>query len=442
MDFISAEKERERLSSQLAGGQITKDAYTAAVNALRVTDPQGRWWQPDPSGTGWLSWTGSAWQTETPPGMPGAGPNQPEHAKDFNEFKSQLMTVGDFRKMSKEVPITKRPQKWWDLLSILGGIVAAVFWLLYSGIREGFDFLTPVLMIGIPVILVWFRADIDKMLLPLQPYRQNVSKLLLVGIGIAFPFLTSFVLYSIGIREYTLIQMNMIIGTFGAYAITRTPAIGMPGTGVAPPAGKPPAPASAGALVLLLAAVGSFLVLPVRADDCTRDILNAQDCLRTDGFAVVISGGFSTILSIFVNGPTILQTLIAGGTGVQPPVPPVPPVYPVPPIPVETPGTTVQQPPPPVTEPAPPETPEEGPYVVTPEEQAQIDAALRQMHEEKLRQQADEAARVAAREEARQKMWDNLNHMEDNAAIQDTFSSDDFNRFSDRIHKVRMQLIK
>ena len=95
------------------------------------------------------------------------------------------MTVDEFKKMSKDIPLAKRPQKWWDLLSILGGIVSAVIWLMYSGIREGFDFFTPILMIGIPVVLVWFRTDIDHILLPLQPYRLKISKVLLVGIGIA-----------------------------------------------------------------------------------------------------------------------------------------------------------------------------------------------------------------------------------------------------------------
>jgi hypothetical protein len=92
IDFPSAEKERERLLSQLAGGQITRDAYVAAINGIRVTDAQGRWWQPDPSGKGWLSWNGSAWVPGTPPGLPGAGGLQPGTAKTFVEFKNQLMT--------------------------------------------------------------------------------------------------------------------------------------------------------------------------------------------------------------------------------------------------------------------------------------------------------------------------------------------------------------
>ena len=46
MDFTTAEKERERLRLQHAAGQITGEAYAAAVNTLRVTDAQGRGGSP------------------------------------------------------------------------------------------------------------------------------------------------------------------------------------------------------------------------------------------------------------------------------------------------------------------------------------------------------------------------------------------------------------
>jgi len=335
MDFKTAEKDRERLRLQYAAGQITGEAYAAAVNALRVTDVQGRWWQPDPAGQGWLVWNGSAWVPASPP-TPGLQTGTP---KSFIEFQSRLMTVDDFKKMSKEVPLAKRPQKWWDLLSILGGIASAILWLLYSGIREGFDFLTPVLMVAIPVFMIWFREDLDVALLGFQPYRKDVNKILLVGIGMAFPFLTAFILYNIfHITQYSLIQTNMIVGTFGAYIITRNPVISMAGTGGQPGSGQRPVPATHGIFIFLAAAICYFLCLPVRADDCTRDILNAQDCLRTGGYAEGISGGFSTILSTSVNGPTVVQTLSSGGT--QAPSSPAQPTTPsTPPTPADPAGT-------------------------------------------------------------------------------------------------------
>jgi hypothetical protein len=165
-------------------------------------------------------------------------------------------------------------------------------------------------MIAIPVALVWFRADIDVMLLPLQPHRKKVSRLVLIGCGIALPFLTAFILFTIGIRNYPLMYTNMLIGTFGAYALTRDPVLA---------AGRQPA-RTGGAMpsaITILAglALVSLLVPFVRADDCTRDILNAQDCLRTDGFAEAIAGFFSTLISILVNGPIIIQGILQGAAG-------------------------------------------------------------------------------------------------------------------------------
>jgi hypothetical protein len=331
MDFTEAEQRRVILSGQLARGQITQEAHLASINALRVTDSAGRIWQPAPSPAGWLCWNGTSWQAATPPLAGGGSLPAQKSAKDFNEFKSSLMTMDEFKKVSKDVPLAKRPQKWWDLLSILGGIVAAVLWFLYGSVRsgrEGFDLITPILMIGIPIILVWFRSDIDQILLPLQPHRKKISKIILIGLGIAIPFLTAWILYNIfNISQYPLMQWNMVVGTFAAYAITRDPQIG------SVLSGKRPVPATV--MIIFTIMLCACVIAPVLADDCERDPLNAQDCLRTDGYAEGMAGLIATILSALINGPIIAQTLLQGatgtagtGTGVQPPVTPEPPTPP------------------------------------------------------------------------------------------------------------------
>ena len=310
MDFTEAEQRRAALSGQLAHGQITQDQFTAGINALRVTDAAGRTWQPGPSPAGWLCWNGTAWQAATPPAGQGGLPSQ-KPAKDFGEFKSSLMTMDEFKKVSKDVPLAKRPQKWWDLLSILGGVAGAILWFLYGGVRsgrEGFDLITPLLMIAIPVILVWFRNDIDMALLPLQPTRKKIARIILIGMAIVTPFLTAWILYNLfHISQYPLMQANMVVGTFAAYAITRDPQVGS----VISPKG----PAAGTAMIILSIMLCSCILAPALADDCADDPLNAQDCLRTNGYAEALAGFASSILNILVNGPIILQGLFQGAAG-------------------------------------------------------------------------------------------------------------------------------
>jgi hypothetical protein len=85
-------------------------------------------------------------------------------------------------------------------------------------------------------------------------------------------------------------------------------------------------------MIIFTIMICSALVAPVLADDCTRDPLNAQDCLRTDGYAEAMAGLIATILSALINGPIIVQTFLQGATGavtgVQPPAPPSPPAQP------------------------------------------------------------------------------------------------------------------
>jgi len=116
-------------------------------------------------------------------------------------------------------------------------------------------------------------------------------------------------------------QANMVVGTFAAYTITRDP---QPGNVL-----SRKGPVTATALTVFTIMLCSCVIAPAFADDCTADPLNAQDCLRTDGYAETMAGLIATILSTLINGPIIAQTLLQGASGaaagVQPPAPPAPP---------------------------------------------------------------------------------------------------------------------
>ncbi len=314
MDILEGQRRLAALNSQLQHGYITREQFSAGANQIRAQDSHGTWWQPDPGGRGWIFWDGTAWKPGIPPGsanvpvQPPATPeSRPAGAGGTGEGMMDLKT---FRQMSRDVPLAKRPQKWWDLLSIIGGVVAAVVWIIYSGMSPtggGTDLLTVILMIAVPVALVMFRTPIDGLLLPIQPTRKKVPKLVLVGAGIVIPFLTAFILYNIfHIGNYPLIQANLIFGTLCSYILVRDPVLA---TGRQPPgnSGRP----TLALLVILI----PLLIIPVLADDCARDPTDAEDCLRTPGFAELISGTAAAGLAILVNGPIIIQTVAAGSGG-------------------------------------------------------------------------------------------------------------------------------
>jgi len=326
MDFDEAAKRYTELQVQRQNGSLSDHHYRISIDQLRVLDGKGTWWQPDPKGTGWIFWNGTRWQPGTPPlpvkdspsRAPGAAP------QDIPEARDGVMNKETFTRIQKSTPWKKRPQQWWDRFSVRMGIVVAVVWFIYSGIvpvislvttgtmREGFDLISPLLIIAMPLLLIWKRKGIDTFLMPIQSWRRKFSRKLLIGMGIAIPFLTAFIIYHVfQVSEYPLMYLNIVVGTLASYALVREPVLA--DNYVAnPQTGRMPDPR----VPLVLLAGMALCVRIVSGHDCLTDPLNAQDCMRTTGTAELLSGGVSAGVSGAVNGPTMLQTL-SGGEGVS-----------------------------------------------------------------------------------------------------------------------------
>jgi len=314
MDFVQAAQARRNADARKLNGTITAEQYASEINAIRIKDARGCWWQPDPCGPGWICWDGKQWIAGTPPaagaaaapyaGSPGSAPagtggtapaavGTPAKKKpEVYSFRPvpdtepgwKLMSLAEWMAILKTTPWRKRPRKWWDLFSILLGCTLAIVWFLYSSLNpwsEAWDLVTPALMIVIPCTLVCCRKPIDDLLMPLQPHRAKFPHLLLLAIGICVPFLTAWVLYNIvHITQYDLIRYNMVLGTCIAYSITRDPVLAK---------GYTQPPRSLRAPVALFIGL-AFLIQAVRGDDCASSIMNANDCLRTDGYSETITG--------------------------------------------------------------------------------------------------------------------------------------------------------
>lgn len=309
MDFAEARERLTSLVQQRQNGTLTEQQWCLAVNELRVTDSCGTVWQPAPDGNGWIFWNGTAWQPGTPPvpaGPPPAAGDRTTAASPVPasfpaaESEKTVTDPGTFRETARSVPWSSRPTGWWDIFSILGGVVLAVIWSLYAGINgmsEGFDLVTPLVLIGLPIGLVLFRREFDDLLMPLQPARQRVPKLLLLGLGLAVPFLTAFILYNLlSVDEYPLVQWNVLIGPLVSYAVMHDPETGFASD-------RPLQPAKTSLKIpMLLFLFCTFCIRAVLADHCGGAIFNANDCLRTDGYAPGLAGGAGAFQSGNTNG--------------------------------------------------------------------------------------------------------------------------------------------
>ncbi|HNW33610.1 MAG TPA: hypothetical protein PKM25_01660, partial [Candidatus Ozemobacteraceae bacterium] len=77
--FADLESRYHQLDGQHARGEIDDTTFVGAVNALRTTDEEGRWWQIEAGSGHWLCWDGQVWQRATPPGRSHAAPFQASH---------------------------------------------------------------------------------------------------------------------------------------------------------------------------------------------------------------------------------------------------------------------------------------------------------------------------------------------------------------------------
>lgn len=83
MGFAQVRQDYDRLTGQLAQGQIGRQAFLAAMAALRTQGPDGRWWTIDANTGRWLVWQNNAWEPGQPPtpAPPKAPPPPPPVAR-------------------------------------------------------------------------------------------------------------------------------------------------------------------------------------------------------------------------------------------------------------------------------------------------------------------------------------------------------------------------
>jgi len=374
--LMAAEAHVQSLTAQRAMGQLSSASYAEQLEQVKLQDPHGVWWKPRGLGEGWVAWNGQSWVNAPLP--PGPAPQtsltrsdeSPATASSLDDDKDKPLgqrsqkwwdtfavvggivsgwiwfayaSVRGLPKLAILGPAQR--ESWLDLvtpvllmgilvvllpfsrklhdlfrktplvLKIVGMVVFAfvAVTLQYDTVflsqREGLDFVTPGLMTVIPLLFIWLRRPVDMMLLPLQAVRKHIPRPIIVGVGLAIPFFTALVLYYVfGVNQYPLLRWNVLIGLVLSYLVLRTPKN-------EPPAAR----AATGAAVacLMLGATAVIVGWPgtAWADDFLRDPFNLNDGLRTPGFAVVISGVATTVVTMIINGVEVVRVFITAPPG-------------------------------------------------------------------------------------------------------------------------------
>jgi hypothetical protein len=143
---------------------------------------------------------------------------------------------GALKDLETKVPSQKkalRPRraflKWnqriWDIIAVVGGLAMALVWYIYTGLPggEGVDKKTCYAMAILPIGLIILRPLTDRILMPLQVIKRKIPPIVILGVGLAVPFVVSNVLYGKGIKEYPFMFKTFVISALISYAVLRIP---------------------------------------------------------------------------------------------------------------------------------------------------------------------------------------------------------------------------
>lgn len=130
MNRDELEQRYQQYRAQFDRGTMGREAFSAAVAALRFQDPQGVWWQIRESDGLWVRWDGKGWVTGTPirpgtTGRPSPAGNAPQTLLDLVKMMIRGMVTG-----------------WLKNIPIMIGSIAAIWFIhtyLLVVINEGFN---------------------------------------------------------------------------------------------------------------------------------------------------------------------------------------------------------------------------------------------------------------------------------------------------------------
>ena len=202
------------LRGQYDSGQLSQEKFAAEVGKLQVRDEAGTWWTIDARNGDYLQYDGSTWIAGTPPtpkpAIQSPTPDAPSAAGKGSWFKSP-----EFARFA-------------SIVALVMPLVTALFWFIYSSLlpsSEGWDCLTPLILASVPIALQVFQTPVDQLLLPIQSFRQRLSRPMLLGAAFATPIVLGVIIGSATSIGYGAVRFTLVTGMLITHALVRTPEV-------------------------------------------------------------------------------------------------------------------------------------------------------------------------------------------------------------------------
>jgi len=191
------------------------------VQKLRWQDSSRVWWTINQEGVP-LRFDGQKWVPAQPPQVV---PNPPQ---------APAQTLAPSPRPVQAPPKTRTTKsgfslkKFTPILALIPSLVCGGAWFLYtimgmfkSGNIWGIDCITPLFVIGLPLLFWLFKKPIDKLLLPLKPSIQRVPKLLRLGVALAIPLLLSCGCSTLSSSGYLALNVSTFVSVMTAAVLLR-----------------------------------------------------------------------------------------------------------------------------------------------------------------------------------------------------------------------------
>lgn len=183
-------------------GQIDQRQFYNQVKQLQMRDEAGTWWAVDPRDGAFLRYDGREWLPDAPPVSVSAPAQvEPQAEPDFDKMIA--------------------------LMSVVIPLITAACWMSWSWLvpSEQNDCITPLIVGGIPLLFIYFRRPIDRLLLPIQPLRRLFPKLILYGVSLALPLVLAYVSASMTLSGFGVPRFVALVSLLAGYALIRDPEV-------------------------------------------------------------------------------------------------------------------------------------------------------------------------------------------------------------------------